>query len=198
VRVTVRTGYPWDGHVELTVTADTPLTVALRIPSWCAAEDARLDGEPVVADGGYLRVRRDWSGGATIRLDLPMPARVVRPHPRIDAVRGCLALARGPLVYCLEQADLPDGVALEDVAIDPAATVAVDTGSPDFPVTLTATGAVETPTSAALYSAAAPGVRAEPITFTTVPYFLWGNRKPGPMRVWIPVTRHNLIVDDQR
>jgi uncharacterized protein len=188
VRVTVRTEYPWNGRVELTMTAAAPLTLALRIPTWCSKADVRLDGAPVDADGdGYLRLRRDWSGGATVLLDLPMHAHVVRPHPRIDAVRGCVTLTRGPLVYCLEQADLPDGVALEDVRIDPAASVAVDTGSPDFPVTLTATGAVETPASAALYPADPPGeTHADRITFTAVPYFLWGNRKPGPMRVWIP------------
>ena len=185
VRIAVRTGYPWDGRVELTVTADSPLTLALRIPSWCAAEDVRLDGEPVVIDGGYLRVRRNWCGGPRMVLDLPMPARVVRPHPRIDAVRGCVTLARGPLVYCLEQADLPGGVALEDVRIDPAAPIAVETGSP---VTLTAAGTVEAPVSDELYPARPGETRAEPITFTAVPYFLWGNRKPGPMRVWIPVT----------
>jgi hypothetical protein len=189
VRITVRTGYPWDGRVELTVTSAAPLTVALRIPSWCSTDDVRLDGAPVDVGDGYLRVRRDWSGGTTVLLDLPMPARVVGPHPSIDAVRGCVTLTRGPLVYCLERADLPDGVALEDVRIDPAVPVAVDTGSPDFPVTLTATGAVEAPASAALYSAEPPGEsHAGQITFTAVPYFLWGNRKPGPMRVWIPVT----------
>ncbi|HEX5401555.1 MAG TPA: beta-L-arabinofuranosidase domain-containing protein [Pseudonocardiaceae bacterium] len=189
VRISVRTEYPWDGRVELTVTSAAPLTVALRIPSWCSTEDVRLDGEPVEVADGYLRVRRDWSDGGTVRLDLPMPARVVRPHPSIDAVRGCVTLTRGPLVYCLERTDLADGVALEDVRIDPTVPIAVDTGSPDFPVTLTATGSVAAPESAALYSAEPPGEnRAGQITFTAVPYFLWGNRKAGPMRVWIPVT----------
>jgi DUF1680 family protein len=185
VRVTVRTGYPWDGRVELAVTASAPFTLALRIPSWCSTRDVRLDGSPVTSDDGYLRLRRDWSAGATVLLDLPMPARVVRPHPRIDAVRGCVTLTRGPLVYCLEQADLPDGVTLEDVRIDPGAPVEVSA----FPVTLTATGTVATPASPALYPVEPLGeTRAEPITFTAVPYFLWGNRKPGPMRVWIPTT----------
>jgi hypothetical protein len=198
VRVTVRSEYPWDGRVELAVTADTEFTLALRIPSWCPTADVRLDGAPVdVDEDGYLRLRRRWSDEATAVLDLPMPARVVLPHPRIDAVRGCVTLTRGPLVYCLEQADLPDGVALEDVRIDPAVPVTINTGAPDFPVTLTATGAVEAPVSAALYPAGpSGGARGEPITFTAVPYFLWGNRKPGPMRVWIPVTTTGLPTDN--
>jgi DUF1680 family protein len=190
VHVVVRTGYPWDGRVELTVSTEVPLTLALRIPGWCPAADVRVDGVPVDAPSdGYLKVRRDWSAGATMTLDLPMHARVIRPHPRIDAVRGCVALTRGPLVYCLEQADLPDGVALEDVRIDPAAPITVDEDTVDFPVTLTVGGAVEPPASDVLYPALAPAEsRAEPLALIAVPYFLWGNRIPGPMRVWIPAT----------
>ncbi|MFC5634952.1 hypothetical protein [Streptomyces bullii] len=33
-------------------------------------------------------------------LDLEMPARLPRPDPRVDAVRGCVVIERGPLVYC--------------------------------------------------------------------------------------------------
>ncbi|MCP2167323.1 glycoside hydrolase family 127 protein [Goodfellowiella coeruleoviolacea] len=191
VRVSTRTDYPWDGRVELTVATEAPLVLALRMPGWCPVADVRVDGAPVQAGAvrdGYLRLRRDWSGGATVTLDLPMPARVVRPHPRIDAVRGCVALTRGPLVYCLEQADLPAGVTLEDVRVDPAAPIAVDRLA-DIPVVLRARGAIEQPGSAALYTASAPTApRTEPLALTAVPYFLWGNRVPGPMRVWLPVT----------
>lgn len=184
VEAVVRTDYPWDGRVELTVTTAAPLTLSLRVPGW--AGGALLDGEPAAVTDGYVHVRRDWSAGATVVLDLPMRPRIVEPHPRIDAVRGCVVLARGPLVYAVEQADLPDGVLLEDVRIDRSAGVTV--GSlPEIPVTLTVAGAVERPASDELYPAAA-GTRSEPLTVTAIPYFLWGNREPGPMRVWLPVT----------
>ncbi|GLY40287.1 hypothetical protein Amsp01_063100 [Amycolatopsis sp. NBRC 101858] len=183
VHLVTRTEYPWDGRIELTVTTDAALVLALRIPGW--ASGALVDGEPADVRDGYAEVRRDWSAGVTVTLDLPMPARIVRPHPRIDAVRGCVAVTRGPLVYCLEQADLPEGVTLEDVRIDPAARFA-EGRLPDVPVTLTARGSVEPPASDELYGAGAraPG---EPVELTAIPYFLWGNRTPGPMRVWIPV-----------
>ena len=187
VHVVVRTDYPWDGRVELTVTTDAPLTLALRVPGWCPPAGVRLDGAPVEAADGYLRMRRDWSAGATVTLELPMPAGAIRPHPRIDAVRGCVALARGPLVYCLEQADLPAGVVLEDVRVDPA-TVTAAGRRRDVPVAITARGAIEPPASDALYpSGVATASQAVPIELTAVPYFLWGDREPGPMRVWIPV-----------
>lgn len=185
VHVVVRTEYPWDGRVEVTVTTAAALVLELRIPGW--ATDVRLDGAPVVAEDGYARVRRDWSAGVTVTLDLPMPARVVRPHPRIDAVRGCVALARGPLVYCVEQADLPAGVTLEDVRLDPAAPLTA-TRLPDIPVALTMSGRLAPPESDVLYPAVGPAASpGEPLELTAVPYFLWGNRTPGPMRVWVPV-----------
>ena len=57
---------------------------------------------------------RDWRAGDRIVLTLDMPVRVTEPDPRIDAVRGCVAIERGPIVYCVESADLPAGVDLED------------------------------------------------------------------------------------
>ncbi|QUQ65482.1 glycoside hydrolase family 127 protein [Kutzneria sp. CA-103260] len=185
VRIAVRTGYPWDGRVELTVTTAAPITLSLRIPGWCPTEDVRLDGNPVEPVDGYVRLRRDWTRDMTVTLDLPMHGRIVRPHPRIDAVRGCVALARGPLVYCVEQADLPDGVTLEDVRIDPSVPPVAGRATEDGPVTLTVAGGVRTADSA-LYGSAIED-HTDPITFSALPYFLWGNRKPGPMRVWIPV-----------
>ncbi|MBP2330367.1 DUF1680 family protein [Kibdelosporangium banguiense] len=183
VHVAIRTDYPWDGRVELTVTTQAPLTLALRIPGWAA--DAQLDGEPVDTNDGYVRLQRDWSAGVTVTLDLPMPARIVRPHPRIDAVRGCVAVTRGPLVYAVEQSDLPEDVVLEDVRIGPAAPITAG-NLPDIPVSLIVGGSIEQSTSDALYSGHAES-HGEPSELVAIPYFLWGNRKPGPMRVWIPV-----------
>ena len=59
--------------------------------------------------------------------------RVTRPDPRVDAVRGCVALERGPLVYAIESADLPPGVELEDVAIPDGAAPRDAAGPPSLP-----------------------------------------------------------------
>ena len=184
VRAEVRTDYPWDGRVVVTITTDAPVTLSLRVPGW--ATEVLLDGAPADVDRGYVRVRRDWSAGATVTLDLPMRPRIIHPHPRIDAVRGCATLARGPLVYALEQADLPEGVTLEDVRIDETARITAGR-LPEIPVTLTTSGTVERPSSDELYPAHVE-LHTEPIELTAIPYFLWGNRTPGPMRVWIPTT----------
>jgi hypothetical protein len=195
--VSVRTQYPWDGRIELTVRSapDGPWTLALRIPDWCADYTVEVDGGPVEAgpEDGYLRLTRRWAPGSTVLLDLRMPARMLAAHPYVDAVRGCVALARGPLVYCLEQADLPPGTALEDVRLDTTepARIVEARDPATIPVALRARGTVAVAPSSQLYRdhgprAAAAG--AVPVALTAVPYFLWGNRAPGPMRVWIPAS----------
>jgi DUF1680 family protein len=195
--VTVRGDYPWHGRIELEVRSDSPgpWTLALRIPAWC--QDFRLwvAGQEVegAASDGYLRLRRDWSH-STVVLELAMPARLVAAHPHVDAVRGCLAVVCGPLVYCLEQADLPPGVALEDVSLD--RSVRPERAGHDGPelagaVVIAASGLVRPAGSGALYREATDAEvedRGTAIELTAVPYFLWGNRTAGPMRVWIPVT----------
>ena len=105
-----------------------------------------------------------------------MPGRVTQPHPRVDAIRGCLALERGPLVYAIETADLPDGIELEDVTLAPDAEPA----SPWSGRTSDrASSGCEVP-------ATTEGGRA--FDLAAVPYHAWGNRAVEAMRVWIPQT----------
>jgi DUF1680 family protein len=163
----------------------------LRVPAWCA--DARLTVNGALlrsgAREGYLRVTRTWRPGDVVELTLAMPPRLISAHPRVDAVRGSVALARGPVVYCLEHADTPAGVLFEDLEIDPG--VPVTTGRSDFaPVTLRVPVRVRADDAEDLYRpypAVGAASRAEPVIVTAIPYFLWANRAPGPMRVWIPV-----------
>lgn len=156
----VETGYPWRGRVEVEVVATRPgpWTLSLRVPAWCEGARLAVNGEQVDA----APVRRVWSAGDRVVLDLPLAPRLTAPHPRVDAVRGCLAIERGPLVYCLEEADAP-GADLADVVLDPDAPLG-ETERPDL------LGGVVT-------------VEAQA---TAVPYFAWANRGPGAMRVWIP------------
>ncbi|GAA3578906.1 glycoside hydrolase family 127 protein [Nonomuraea rosea] len=183
----VETGYPWDGDVLVTVTGRGEL--AVRVPSW--AEGATLDvtGGQVLAGpvpGDYLRVT--CADGATVRLTLPMTPRLVRADERADAVRGCVAVMRGPLVHCVEQADLPEGVLVEQLRLDPAAPIAEERGQDAVtPVRLRLSGVVR-PLGQELYGTYDPAPRTgTPVTFTAIPYHAWANRGPGAMRVWLPL-----------
>jgi DUF1680 family protein len=111
---------------------------------------------------------RRWQPGDRIELDLGMTPRVTPPDRRVDAVRGCVAIERGPLVYCIEAADLPAGVELEGIRLP--ATDLADIERHDVAPSVV-------------------GVRLSgttPNAIDAIPYFAWANRRQGAMRVWIP------------
>jgi hypothetical protein len=129
----VTTGYPFDGSVEVRVVAapEGPQEIALRLPTWAAGADCALNGRETgrgPCEKGYLRLRRQWSVGDHVVLDLPLRARAIGPYGDIDASRGCVAYERGPLVYCVEGIDLPEGVELPAISVDPLSAVAEEPG----------------------------------------------------------------------
>ena len=142
---------------------------------------------------GQAQRIRQVQPGDVVMLDLPMPVRLTAGHPRADAMRGCLAIERGPLVYCLEQADLPADGRLDDVAIDAGGPLRAvrQPGLLGDVVTVTARGYLRRPDGPGTWWPYGPPDRAaragwQEITLTAVPYFAWANRGPGAMRVWIP------------
>jgi len=195
--LTVETRYPWDGQITVTVT-DTPAdpwTLSLRVPAWCADVWLTINGTstpaPARIQNGYLRLNRIWHIGDEVVVALAMPARLVAAHPRVDATRGAAALARGPLIYCLEHADVPAWLGLfEDIELDPESPAAIVFHSNGLaPVTLGAKAVVRAADDVPLYQdlRRVTTKRATTATVTAIPYFLWANREPGPMRVWIPL-----------
>ncbi|WP_216648764.1 glycoside hydrolase family 127 protein [Agromyces agglutinans] len=188
VAIDVATEYPASGRVAVRVLTDasSPWRLSLRVPAW--ATGARLvvrpaDGSPsqaIDADAhgraGTVSFERSWRSGDEVELGLPMRSRFTAPDARVDAVRGCLAVERGPEVYALESVDL-GGTALEasdfaDLRVDPAVPPREtdgDAGAPRVVVRL-----VDPRTDA---SADVP----------LVPYHAWAERGPSTMRVWLPV-----------
>jgi len=126
--VSVATGYPYQGDVAVTVQAAprSPVDIAVRVPGWAQAEATwSVDGESLEASlhDGYLHVTGVVTTDTRVTLTLPMEPRVTYPDPRIDDVRGQVAIERGPLVLALESVDLPDGLDTESVDIDVTAPV---------------------------------------------------------------------------
>lgn len=124
--VRVATDYPWHGRVWIVVDecpADAaPWTLSLRIPAWCKGFRLVVEGEPTeaVPEEGWLRLRRAWRPGDALELELSLDPRLTVADPRVDSVRGCVAIERGPLVYCVEGVDHPGG-GLDDLVFDPSA-----------------------------------------------------------------------------
>lgn len=105
--VAIDTAYPADGRVHLSVQGDADdgcRRLALRVPEWVSGREVTLlrNGEAVdaVIDGGWIVLEDALVDGTELELHLPVEIDVIEPHPRIDAVRGTVAVRRGPVVYC--------------------------------------------------------------------------------------------------
>lgn len=193
IAVDVQTNYPSDGVIEVRVAEDMPVptTLTLRVPSWetSATLSVRsIDGTTTRSEPepGYASVRRAFRAGDVIVLTLPMQPRFTTPDPRIDAIRDCVAVERGPQVYCLESTDLPAHIgSIEGLQVDDN-KAPVESGDGVAIVLRQAPAS----TGGWPYSARpADDAESESSTVALVPYNSWAERGPSTMRVWLP-THH--------
>jgi hypothetical protein len=193
VRLSVATEYPWDGVVRVRVdaTPGSEWTLSLRVPAWARGTELRAGAEKQdVTPGSYATVRRAWRAGEVVELVLPMEVRFTAADERIDAVRGCVAIERGPLVYAVEQVDQPREVVVDDLHLDATGTATAE-HHPDLleGVTVVRARGRAGPHSGAAWpygADAGAGDAGNEVPVTAVPYFAWANRGIGPMRVWLP------------
>jgi DUF1680 family protein len=183
--LSVRTSYPREGSVVVRVEhSDTePWTLGLRVPAWAAgAELVEPGGRRRPVRPGTAEVTRVFATGDEVRLDLPTLPRWVEADPRVDAVRGTLAVERGPLVLCVESADLPGGLDVDVVRVDPSIPPA--DGNGHVVVSGSLAGSHDAPWPYA--PAGSRSSRGTATEITLIPYHSWANRGPSTMRVWLP------------
>lgn len=192
LKLVQRTNYPWEGTIGFTVETGQPLSfeLALRIPDWCHDSRLAVNGErvDVTLECGYAVLSRQWSGGDTVELSLSMPVERVLPHADIRQTAGQVALQRGPLVYCLEEVD--NGPRLANICLSQDSPLEVTFDSELFGgISLIAGEAFRTERAgdeSALYRhQSQTGYTTTPVSFKAIPYYLWANREPGEMRVWL-------------
>jgi DUF1680 family protein len=202
LKIRQKTNYPWDGDVQLTVTPSEAIdfTLHVRIPGWAKKAKVAVNGKALdgVQPGQYLPIRRRWSPGDAVSLDFPMTPDVISSNPRVSENRARVAVQRGPVVYCMEQLDQPNTPALADLSIlaSPAAGTAFHAEYKsdllDGVTVLHHNGAVLEVSSSkeALYMPASPDTpKTRPQNLTLIPYYVWANRQPTSMQVWVPYMR---------
>ncbi len=195
LRLTQQADYPWDGAIRINLreTPSAEFSVFLRIPGWARDAAVKVNGQPIdrpVQSGTYFEIRRQWSKDDAIELTLPMTAQLIEANPMVEETRNQVAVKRGPIVYCLESADLSEGTDIQELAIpsnakfdsrfdrDLLGGVTVLTGQAqrvawsDWGTTLYREVAAATPA---------------PVNIRLIPYYAWGNRGDSEMTVWMPM-----------
>lgn len=183
--IALTTEYPWNGKASYVIEAcrADAFALAIHIPAHAKGLHVTLNGEEIKGEwrDGYFSIRRAWQPGDQVDVTFDMPVRRLHAHPRVRDCAGKAALARGPIVYCLESEDNPaplSGLYLsgkaEALPYDPDLLGGV------VPIRAEGFRRIETDD---LYSEAEP--KYEPVTLTAIPYYAWANRGPGEMTVWI-------------
>ena len=188
LQITCESGYPWCGDISYTITPDTADAkrfFAVRIPAWCGKWTLTVNGSPAQYEikDGYAYISRQWVAGDKVGLSLLIEPRRVYANTRVRANSGCVALMRGPIVYCLEETDNGhDLSALRLPRINVITAKHENVESIGNIVVLEAEG-TRMQSCESLYSDTPP--EGKPVTLQAVPYYAWGNRESGGMRVWI-------------
>jgi DUF1680 family protein len=167
VKITQKTNYPYDGEVSIRADgADVKLYV--RIPEFvntCENEN------------GYIPF--NLSDGEEIKVSFDIKPCFVESNPLVLANAGKCAVVRGPLVYCMEEAD--NGAAIRDIRLDTTAEF-VEGYNEKLRVPTLNISAFRRKPSKLLYSYS--GYEEEMITATLIPYYAFANREECEMQVW--------------
>lgn len=193
VGLTQSTDYPWNGNVRLTLSIERPtqFSLMLRIPGWAAPPSVRVNGQNLpdpAKPGTFLEIRRSWTKGDVIELDLPMVPHFVEANPLVEETLNQVAVVRGPLVYCVESPDLPAGVRPLDVRVSRSSRFS-QRWDPDLTggtlvLQVAASARSSGDWSGRLYRDARPEAR-RPLDLRLIPYFRWANRGKSEMTVWL-------------
>jgi DUF1680 family protein len=211
VKLTQQTNYPWDGKVKITINEcpEQEFAIKLRIPGWSQGVTLRIakdenelgqanDGlgpnrmfmNSKLIGGTYVEPRRQWKPGNVIELNIPMPTQLIEGHPLIEETFNQAAIKRGPIVYCLESADLPKEVRVGNVKVpaDAKLSTRYDANLLDG-VEIVETTAIAT--SPAQWNGELYRPKQVPATheipLRLIPYYAWANRGAGEMSVWLPL-----------
>jgi DUF1680 family protein len=198
VKVGIETSYPWEGHVAVSFNLEgkAQFTYGIRIPGWCNKFTLTLNGVAAsyTLKDGYALINREWSDGDRIALALDMPVALVETNPRARENIGKAAVMRGPVVYCLEEADNGPGLFKLHAGDAKDPKVQYEKDLLEGVVTISFTGKKEKDwPEDTLYRSAAElaaeaknrGSPLEDKELRWIPYYAWANRKPGEMTVWV-------------
>ncbi|WP_455615933.1 glycoside hydrolase family 127 protein [Eisenbergiella sp.] len=187
--IDVESSYPWEGRVSYTVKPvreEQHFVLAVRIPSYAKECRILLNGEEwrnTVTEDGYVYLPRSWQTGDKVEVTFSMPVRKIYCNTAVRENEGCVALMRGPFVYCFEGVD--NGGRLQELRIPENAefTHSVMDTEPLKGMTAVEFDGIRVHSREELYSEEKPA--QEKVRMKAIPYFAWGNRGKNQMKVWM-------------
>jgi DUF1680 family protein len=189
IKIVQETNYPWDGSISVQIAPQqtSTFTVKFRVPGWARNEvlpgdlynylstgslepKLVLNDEPVdiQAKGGYFSITRSWTEGDKVELAYPMDVRITKANEKVEEDIGKRSLEYGPMVYCVEDFDNPEG--LEKIKLSDQISWKVQFQESMLDGINVIFGSNQKDHS----------------NLTAIPYYSWSNRGVGAMKVWLP------------
>ncbi len=204
VSVSLRSNFPWDGKVEMSVNPGTgkKFTIKIRIPGWSRDEaipenlykfadsydknvKLTVNGEntELMLRDGYAVLTRKWKDGDKIGIEFPMPVRIIAAAERVKEDAGKIAFQRGPVIFCAEWPDNNSGNIMNLIVNqdDPITSGYIST-------LLAGTQLIRTSGLQTRMTLKGEIEMFSKEQITLIPYAFWNNRGPGQMRVWLPTS----------
>lgn len=201
VTVVQSTNYPIDGKIKVAVRlrGKQNFALKLRLPGWLNNEvvpsrlyafvdtisrptyAASLNGKLIDApvENGYITLKRSWKSGDEIELSFDMRPRFIYANENVIDDEGCLAVQRGPLVYCAEEVD--NDFDIRSVLVNRHAEIT----EKFMPHLLN--GIVELNVAGqAFHYDKSRKLQAMDVNLKLIPYYAWNHRCVGKMLVWLP------------
>jgi len=190
--VFVTSEFPWKGKVLYEVNPKVDgecFTLAIRIPSYVKKETILLNDKKINVRNcmkeGYAYIKKEWIKSDHVEVVFDMPVRKIYTNTLVRENINCVALMRGPFVYCFEGID--NGENLQELHIPKEGKIEVGEYEADLLngiVKLEMEG-IRTSYHDNLYYEEAP--TRDKTILKAVPYYTWGNRGLNQMRVWMHV-----------
>ncbi len=192
IKIEIKTNYPWEGHVEIRVYPEKSdeFSIMIRIPSWGLGTKIRVEENVIEPKPGeYAEIRRKWSWGDAIEVKIPLKPRFIKSHHWIESNYGKVAIARGPLIYCIEQVDNKE-FDVRNLAVKPDEAKLEEEYRKDMlnGIVVIKGHGYELPSDSEKLYRDFDETLEKPVkklTFTAIPYYAWNNRGATKMLVWI-------------
>lgn len=193
IEIRQSTNYPWEGEIIVNVdkAPKSEATLSFRIPTWANEAQVILNKEPVnekIECGQFFHLKRSWQDNDEIKLIFTLKPRMIRSHPFVEETRNQVAIAYGPVIYCLESIDIPNNHPIENILIPkdfkPEASYQSDLLGGI--VALEGKVFVQGQEAKNLYQDYNPNDRSS-VSVKMIPYYAWNNRGEPSMSVWLPL-----------
>jgi DUF1680 family protein len=176
--------------IDLKPSKEARFKLYLRIPGWCESYEVYVNGkkeEPEEPPSGYVCIERLWKENDQVILKIPTEVKMVSSHPQVRSNVGKVAVVKGPVVFCAEEADNGKNSHLLFVDVNSKCKLEFDSNILGGLYTVEVDGfrMAEDDFGEELYKSHRP--KFVPVKIKLIPYYAWANRGVGEMKTWLKV-----------